>query len=120
MKMEIHISRLRLRGHHGLLPQERIVGADFLVSLQATVETDAEAIRQDRIEGTVSYADVVNAIRQEMAQPANLLETLALRIGERLLRDFPRIVSLTLRIEKENPPIGALAEGIGVSITLPQ
>ena len=120
MNMDIHIKRLRIRAYHGVLPQERIVGADFQVSLFATVRTDEASIRANRLSGTVSYAEISDLIRQEMKQPTELLETLALRIGERLLDSFPTIQSLRLTIEKENPPIGMSAEGIGVSITLPQ
>ncbi len=118
MTMDIHITRLRLRGYHGVMPQERIVGADFLITLQATVEVDEQSIEQDALLGTVSYADIVEVIKQEMDTPSNLLENLAMRIGRHLLRDFSRIKYLTLQVEKENPPIGVIAEGIGVSITL--
>ena len=84
------------------------------------MNADGQAICQDRLEGTVSYADIAEVIHQEMKKPAQLLESVALRIGNRLMKDFPRIIRLTLQIDKENPPIGELAEGIGVSITLPQ
>ena len=42
------------------------------------------------------------------------------RIGECLMERFPRIVSLHIRIDKENPPTGTQSDTIGVSLTLPQ
>ena len=35
-----------------------------------------------------------------------------------LLEDYPRLLSLTLRIDKQTPPIGLSAEAIGVEVTL--
>ena len=119
MLLDIHIDRLRIHAHHGVLPQERVVGADFFVSLRLQVEADEEAIRRDDISGTISYADVIDTVRQEMQTAANLLEHVALRIGNCLLQRFPRIKSLNIRIDKENPPTGTQSDAIGVSLTLP-
>ncbi len=120
MLLDIHIDRLRIHAHHGVLPQERVVGADFFVSLRLQVEADEEAIRRDDISGTISYADVIDTVRQEIQTAANLLEHVALRIGNCLLERFPRIVSLDIRIDKENPPTGSQSDAVGVSLTLPQ
>ncbi len=114
----IHIERLALRGYHGVLSQERVVGAEFYVTLEADLEVAHEAYVEDSLEGTVSYADVVESIREEMNVPAALLEHLLYRVSQRLLHDFPRIHSLRLRIDKENPPCGVCADRIGVSIAI--
>ena len=114
----IHIERLATYSHHGVMPQERVVGARFYVSVEAEVEVSDEALLHDCLEGTVSYADIIDCIRQEMDTPAALLEHLAYRVGQRLLREFALIQSLTLRIDKENPPCGVPVDAIGVSIKL--
>lgn len=112
----IHIRRLALRGNHGVLPQERVVGAMFYVTLDIDVEVSSEALLHDRLSGTVSYADVIESVRQEMSVPSALLEHLAHRVGQRLLSDFPAIRSIFVRIDKENPPCGVCADSIGVSL----
>lgn len=114
----IHIERLSTYSHHGVMPQERVVGARFYVSLEADVEVSDDALLRDCLEGTVSYADIIDCIRKEMAIPAALLEHLAYRVGQRLLNEFPLIQSLVLRIDKENPPCGVLVDAIGVSVKL--
>lgn len=114
----IHIERLALTGYHGVMPQERLVGAVFYVTLEAETEVSDVALSGDGLSGTVSYADIISAIRQEMTVPAALLEHLAYRMGRRLLSDFPRIVSLNIRIDKENPPCGVCVDNIGVSLTM--
>ena len=114
----IHIQRLALQGRHGVLPQERVVGAMFYVSLDIDSEVSSEALLHDRLSGTISYADIIERVRQEMSVPSALLEHLAHRVGQRLLADFPTIYSLTVRIDKENPPCGVCADSIGVSLRM--
>lgn len=114
----IHIERLAVHANHGVLPQERIVGAEFHVTLEADVEVLPGAYLSDNLEGTVSYADMVVAIREEVRTPSMLLEHLAYRVGRRILADFPPVRSLRLRIDKENPPCGVCADSIGVSIRM--
>lgn len=118
MLTRIHIDRLRVHARHGVLPQERTVGADFFVTLTAEVDTGMEALIDDRLEGTVSYADLCADIRRLMQQPAQLLEHAAWTMARALLEDYPRILSLTLRIDKQTPPVGLSAEAIGVEVTL--
>lgn len=118
MLTRIHIDRLRVYARHGVLPQERTVGADFFVTLTAEVDTGMEALIDDRLEGTVSYADLCADIRRLMQQPAQLLEHAAWTMARALLEDYPRILSLTLRIDKQTPPVGLSAEAIGVEVTL--
>lgn len=118
MLTRIHIDRLRVHARHGVLPQERTVGADFFVTLTAEVDTGMEALIGDRLEGTVSYADLCADIRRLMQQPAQLLEHAAWAMARALLEGYPRLLSLTLRIDKQTPPVGLSAEAIGVEVTL--
>lgn len=118
MLTRILIDRLAVHANHGALPQERAVGADFFVSLTATIDADISALEDDNLAGTVNYAALCDSIRQEMLQPSNLLEHVAYRIGCRLLTEQPRIASLRLRIDKQMPPMGMLVDAVGVEIEL--
>lgn len=114
----IHIDRLALWGQHGVMQQEKAVGAMFYVSLQAEVDVTEDALMHDSLEGTVSYADIIDTVRQEMIIPSALLENLVYRVGKRILKDFLTVRALTIRIDKENPPCGVSSENIGVSMKL--
>lgn len=118
MNILLQIEKLRLYGYHGVLEQEHLVGVNFYVSLEASVECREEAIINDDIRGTVSYAEVAKCIEREMKQPSKILESLAYRIGNKLMQEFPRIVELSLKIEKENPPMKAQCEAVGIKIHL--
>ena len=118
MLTRIHIERLTVHARHGVLPQERTVGADFYVSLTADVDTGEEALTDDRLEGTVNYAELCASIRSEMQRPAQLLEHVAWRTARRLHAEQPRLQRVALRIDKQMPPIGLSVEAVGVEVTL--
>lgn len=114
----INIDRLALWGQHGVMPQENVVGAMFYVTLHIETDISEDALLHDRLEGTVSYADIIDIVRREMAVPSRLLEHLAHRTGRHILDSFRAVRSLTIYIYKENPPCGASADGIGVELRM--
>lgn len=117
MNSRIFIAGLRMRACHGVLPQERIVGGDFEVSL--SVEYDiTRAMATDDVADTLSYADLSELVRREMAVPSNLLEHVAGRIAKAIIERWPQVQSVSLSITKLNPPMGADCDGAGVELHL--
>ena len=113
----IRLERLRFRAFHGVLPQERIVGGDFEVTLRIGYPWQ-QAMESDAVGDTLDYAAVYRLVRAEMCQPSLLLEHVAGRIVKSLLRDFPLITSIDLCLTKVTPPMGADSEGAGVELHL--
>ncbi len=113
----IRLERLRFRAFHGVLPQERIVGGDFEVTLRIGYPWQ-QAMESDAVGDTLDYAAVYRLVRAEMVQPSLLLEHVAGRIVKTLLRDFPLITSIDLCLTKVTPPMGADSEGAGVELHL--
>ncbi len=113
--MNIILNEMKFYSYHGVLPQENTVGAEYKVSLD--IETDfSEAAATDNLEGTINYAEIHKAVKEEMNIPAKLLEHLAYRISKRLFTDFPTIKSIEITIFKENPPMGADCKNVGVRV----
>ena len=102
----ILLPRVRFYAHHGVDPQEQLTGAYFHVGIEADTDFN-EAMQTDRLEGTVSYADLYESIKTEMV---------AGRILQRLFDDFPSISRIRLTLTKENPPMGADCREAGVEI----
>ena len=114
-KHSILLRRVRVYARHGVAPQERLTGAYFYVDM--AVDTDfSAAMRTDKLDGTVSYADLFQCIKEEMAVPSLLVEHVAGRILERVFRDFPAVSRIRLTLTKENPPMGADCREAGVEI----
>lgn len=117
MSSKIYLRNVRFHAFHGVLPQEGIVGNDYLVNLVLDYDFSS-AMKTDDLLGTLNYAEVYQKVREEMAVPSKLLEHVAGRIAHRLFSDFPEIQKLQLSITKVNPPMGADSDGAGVEVVL--
>lgn len=117
MSSKIYLRNVRFHAFHGVLPQEGIVGNDYLVNLVLDYDFSS-AMKTDDLQGTLNYAEVYQKVREEMAVPSKLLEHVAGRIAHRLFSDFPEIQKLQLFITKVNPPMGADSDGAGVEVVL--
>ena len=113
----IVLEGMRFYGFHGVNPEERVLGQEYLVDL--AVEMDlVNAGTSDRLEDTVSYAQIYRAVRDVMeGEPRNLLEAAAQSIADRVFYEFP-IDSVSVRVKKPHPPIrGSVIENATVEIT---
>ena len=113
----IFVSNLRFYAYHGVEEQERRVGGDYVVNLNAKVDF-TKALQTDSIADTVSYAALCDIIRKEMDIPSALLEHVAGRIAKTVEMEFPQIEELTISINKLNPPMGVDSDGAGVVLHL--
>ena len=114
-KTAIFLDEVRFHAFHGVMPQERAVGADFTVWL--TVGYDfVKAAESDDLNDTISYADLYEVVRTEMDKPSQLLEHVALRIVKAVVSRWPKVEKIDIRLVKDNPPMGADCKGAGVEI----
>lgn len=111
----IYLRDLRFHAYHGVLPQERVVGNEYVVNVQIDYSV-ARAMLSDDVEDTLNYAEVFALIAQEMALPSRLLERVGYRICERLTAAYPAISTIELDIRKLNPPMGTDSKGAGVHL----
>lgn len=111
----IYLNEVRFHAFHGVMPQERTVGSDFLVSVRIGYDY-AKAMQTDKVDDTLNYAEVYQLVKQEMERPSSLLEHVAGRIADTLVRHFPMVKSIDLSLTKLNPPMGADCKGAGVEL----
>ncbi|MGN0282092.1 MAG: dihydroneopterin aldolase [Prevotella sp.] len=115
LKTSIFINNIRFHAYHGVMPQENIVGADFTVSVRIGYNF-TKAAESDNVEDTVSYADIYELLRSEIAISSKLLEHVAWRMVESIRSHFPDVDSIDLTLTKLNPPMGAECDGAGVEM----
>ena len=113
----IILRNVRFHAFHGVMPQERKVGADFLVNLRVGYPLE-QAMQSDEVGDTLNYAALYEVVKAEMMQPSNLLEHVAGRIADAIVKRFPHVTSIDLDLTKQNPPMGADCDGAGVEIHL--
>ena len=111
----ITLNEVHFYAFHGVLPQERNVGGDFVVSLRLGYDI-SRAMQSDNVSDTLNYAEVYEFVKREMAIPSQLLEHVAGRIIRALETAYPAVTSIDLTLTKVNPPMGADCRGAGVEV----
>ena len=78
----IALSGVRATGFHGVLPEERRDGQEFVVDVRLETRVDTSA---DELSGTMNYAEVAQLVVDHITgEPVRLIETLAARIADDL------------------------------------
>ena len=113
----VFLKNVRFHAFHGVMPQERQVGGDFLLSLRVGYPID-KAMESDDVADTLNYATLFDLAKREMDIPSQLLEHVAGRIVKAITTTFPEVTSIDLELTKQNPPMGADCEGAGVVLKI--
>lgn len=111
----IILNEVRFHVFHGVMPQERVTGGDFLMTLRVGYPL-AAAVMSDNVADTLDYASLYQLVEQEMQEPSNLLEHVAGRIAKTIEKTYPHVSSIDLTLTKFNPPMGADCKGASVEI----
>lgn len=113
----IALRGIRARGHHGVLPEERRDGQEFVVDVDLEVDA-SEAIARDAVGATVHYGELAEAIVAAVERdPIDLIETLAARIADVCLRQ-PRALVATVTVHKPAAPIPVSFDDVAVTLTV--
>ncbi|WP_269857839.1 dihydroneopterin aldolase [Streptomyces sp. RPT161] len=106
---------LKGRGHHGVFPEERENGQDFLVDLVLGLDT-APAAAEDDLTKTVHYGVVAEeVVRVVEGEPVNLIETLAERIATQCLT-HPPVREVEVTVHKPHAPIDVPFDDVTITI----
>ena len=104
-------------GRHGVFPAERELGARFSVDVELEGDLRGPG-NSDRLEDTIDYARAYDVVREVVeGEPCHLLEAVAQRIADRLLK-IPGVTRATIRVRKK-PPLPGEFRSVAVEITRP-
>eukprot|EP00873_Tetraselmis_striata_P041036 jgi/Tetstr1/461300/TSEL_006427.t1 len=108
---------MTFHGYHGALPEENVLGQKFIVN--ATLYCDLkEAGRTDRLDDTVSYAEVFMQIKSIMeGPPSQLLEHVAQTTADEIMQAHTSVRGVTLEIQKPHVAIPGVVSSLGIEIT---
>ena len=124
MKFNIEVRKLRVHAPVGVFPEEKERGNDFEVTVNVAICVADPFADRDDVDVTVDYSRIVELVKEVMAEGCDLVETAALRIGRRVLDEFPsspvrEIESVDVKVAKLNPPIAnAEMDYASASVTL--
>jgi len=107
---------LEFHARHGVFETEAALGARFVID--AELHWAFSGI-PDELGAAVNYAEAYAAIREEVTGKRHqLIEVLADRIARRLLRDHPRLTSVTVRVHKPFAPLPGVFRDVYAELTL--
>ena len=111
----ITLENMKFYARHGCYAQEQRVGGRFNVTLKYTVDSAIPEVTDD-ITQTVSYLDIYELVRDQIAIPSAILEHVGRRIIDALRLQHPAITSASVAITKLTPPLGGQLDGVTVEV----
>ncbi len=115
MTGRVALEGLAFHAHHGVYAHERDTGNNFEVDIAVETDFSLGAMRDD-LNGTVDYEILYRIVKAEMEKPSHLIETVAEKIVNDVLREIPAVIKVELTIAKLTPPIGGKCRRALVSI----
>ncbi|WP_101698316.1 dihydroneopterin aldolase [Clostridium minihomine] len=113
---KIIVKGLKVFAYHGVNPEEKRDGQNFIMDITAAVDLSAPCV-SDNLEDTVSYAKLLKTAARVMTERSyDLLERVAGRVAEQIFADFPPVMELEILLKKPEAPIQADFEYTAVSI----
>lgn len=110
----ISLTGIQARGFHGLHPEERALGQVFIADVTVDLRIDTTS---DDLAGTVNYAEIADAVEEELAgEPCRLIETLAGRIARRCLA-HAAVDRVTVTVHKPQAPLSQRFADVAVTIS---
>lgn len=112
----IILSDLGFFGYHGVMPEEAVLGQRFFVDLVCGIDL-GEAGRTDRLEASVSYAEIYEITKAAFeGRRCQLIEAVAQNIADALFDAFATIIWAQVRVRKPSAPIAMVAGEAAVEL----
>lgn len=109
----IKIKNIKLFAYHGCLDEEKKIGSDYRVDLKVRGDLSLSA-KTDSLKDTIDYVHLNRIVKQEMTVRSKLLESVAERIINRILKELLLVQEVTVDVSKINPPMGGNVEMVTV------
>ena len=116
-KTKIELKNLVFFAHHGVLIDEAKLGQRFNVDVLLTLEDGLE-FKADTTEQTVNYTDVYAVVKATVeGNRFNLIERLAEVVCSEILRQFDKVIEVTVQVRKPSVPIDCACDYFAAEVT---
>lgn len=113
---KIIIKNLKLFAYHGVNPEEKEDGQNFVFDIICTADIEKAGITDD-LNDTVSYAKIIKTVRRVFtAEKYDLLEKAAQITADAIFEEYPKISAVDITLKKPEAPIKADFEYVAVNI----
>ena len=115
---KIIIKGLKLFAYHGVNPEEKVDGQNFILDITAQLDA-TKAKLSDNVDDTVSYAKIIKTVIAVFtAQSYDLIEAAANKVGMEIIKTYPQLQSVTILLKKPEAPIKAEFDYVAVEETI--
>lgn len=116
MENIIRIKKATFYGYHGAMSEEQSVGGKFEADVDIYTNF-TPAAKKDSLHETIDYHKVYKFMYHlALDQKYYLIESLAVKIADELLTNFPTITKIDIRVRKNNPPLGGVVDCVEVEV----
>ena len=99
----VQLKDVRFFAYHGIYKEELKTGNEFEINLIVYHKPGRKKIKS--IRQTINYVSLYELVKEEMQNPRQLLETLAMEITDSIKAAFLRVKEVKITITKVHPPI---------------
>lgn len=111
----VNVRGIKLRANHGCLPEEALIGGDYVVNVQLYGDFK-KAAASDNLADAADYVTVYDIVKAEMKIRSKLIEHVGERIASHLKRSFPAVNRIVVEVIKKAPPVGGEVEEVSFVI----
>jgi dihydroneopterin aldolase len=114
---KIYVNRMEFYGYHGVFPEENRLGQRFKVDLTVSLDLK-KAGETDDLKHSVNYGELFQVCKEIVeGKPYKLVEAVAEKIAGCILKEFPLISEVTVKVIKPDPPIPGHYRSVAVEMT---
>lgn len=114
---KITIKGLNLFAYHGVNPEEKENGQNFILDIDYYLESSVSCLTDD-VDDTVSYAKVVKCVRKAfLSDKYNLIEKAAQVVAEAIINEFDLVKRVDITLKKPQAPVSADFDYMAVTIS---
>ena len=111
--MIVTLKNLRFFAFHGVFPEEKKAGNNYLVDLSVHLpDTDLISDLND----TINYETLYQIVKNEMNKPRDLMDTLAAEIAAVVYHHDNKVKRVEISITKQQPPISGYSGSAGITL----
>ena len=115
MKNTIEVNGIRLYAFHGNLIEENKIGGHYTIDVSVTTDF-SKTFETDDLNDTINYVQINDIVKEEMAIPSKLIETVGYRIVNRIKGEITGVLTTKVKVIKHSPPIGGNVDDVAIII----
>lgn len=100
---KISLNNLEFYSFHGFYQEENLIGNDFVVDMFVCLPDDL--VENENLDSTLNYETLYSIVKEEMAIPRKLLESVVKSMANRVLVLNKNILDLNISLKKKHVPI---------------